>query len=367
MSKKTVLCISNDNSFLLFCQAAFNNDFDLLFASHTQLDLYYTRIPQLAGILISEKDASPEQIEKTFVFLQRARKNSVVVCTENLGDTKCSTNNVVLTDENFKKNVCLKLEIDATKSTLLTENTRTLENQTNYSKKNFKEQLDLASKCDSLVLLVGETGSGKTLAARYIHYNSCRKEKPFIEESLANINPNLIESTLFGTTTGAFTSAENKMGLLESANGGTILLDEVAAINLESQGKFLRFLDTRVFRKLGSQKEIKCNTRIILATNADLIARIKAGLFKEELFQRISVFVIKIPPLRERKDEIKPLAVQFATSFGKKLSAEAIEKLEAYSWPGNIRELKSCIERSSVQASSEVLSDSDIILLSDCF
>ena len=361
MSKKTFLCISNDNSFLLFCQAAFNNEFDLLFASHTQLDLYYTRIPQLAGILISEKDASPEQIEKTFVFLQRARKNSVLVCTENLGDTKYSTNNVVLTDDNFKKNVYLKLEIDSTKSTLLTEN------QVNHSKKNFKEQLDLASKCDSLVLLVGETGSGKTLAARYIHYNSSRKEKPFIEESLANINQNLIESTLFGTTTGAFTSAENKIGLLESANGGTILLDEVAAINLESQGKFLRFLDTRAFRKLGSQKEIKSNTRIILATNADLIARIKAGQFKEELFQRISVFVIKIPPLRERKDEISPLAVQFATSFGKKLSAEAIEKLEAYSWPGNIRELKSCIERSSVQASSEVLSDSDIILLNDCF
>ena len=368
MSNKTLLCISNEKVFLFFCQVALMDNFELLYASHSQLDLYYTRIPNLAGILISNKNVSSEQMEKTFSLLQRAPENSVFVCTEKHNDVECSTyHNVILIDENFKKNVCMKLGIDSAKNALPLVGDTKLEMQSKFPAKTFKEQLDIASKCNSLVLLVGETGSGKSTAARYIHYNSSRNKKPFIEESLANINSGLIESTLFGTTTGSFTGAENKTGLFESAEDGTLFLDEVDALILGSQGKFLRFLDTGLFRKLGSQKEIKCNARIILATNADLVSQVKEGRFKKDLLQRIGVFIIKIPPLRERKDEIKPLAIQFAALFGKKLSLEAVEKLESCSWLGNIRELKSCIERSSVQASSEVLSASDIVLLDDCF
>ena len=366
MSNKTLLCISNEQTFLLFCQATFMNNFELLYASHAQLDLYYAKIPHFAGILISDKDVSPEQMERTFAFLQRAPEELVFICTEKLDNPENQVHNVVLIDDNFKNNILSKLEVGQNASRLVGDR-EPQEKKSGYFSKTFKEKIGLACKCDSLVLLVGETGSGKSFAARYIHNNSSRKEKPFTEETLSNINPGLIESTLFGTTKGSFTNAENKIGLLEAAKDGTLFLDEVGDLYLASQGKFLRFLDTRTFRRMGSQKEIICPARIIFATSMDLAARIKAGLFREDLFHRISVLVIKIPPLRERKDEIRPLAVQFATTFDKKLSDEAVEKLEAYSWPGNIRELKSCIERSSVQASSEILSGSDIVFTGDCF
>lgn len=368
MSKK-LLCISNDTNFLLLCKLIFRYDFDLFYSSYDQIDLYYEVLPSCTGVLVSDKDVLPKQRKKASIFFQRAPVDSVFVCSEKADELEDSTQyNVILIDENFKKNILLRLGANSAKNPLpLIGNAKALAKQSNYSSKTFKEWLDIASKCDSIVLLIGETGSGKNFAARYIHNNSSRNKNPFTEENLANINPSLMESTLFGTTRGSFTTAEDKIGLLETAKDGTLFLDEIGDLSLENQGNFLRFLDTMIFRRMGSQSEIKCNARIIFATSVDLIERIKAGLFREELFYRISVLIIKIPPLRERKDEIESIALKFAALFDKKLSAEAVKKLETYSWPGNIRELKACIERSSVQASNEILSDSDIIFLKDCF
>lgn len=359
-----LLCISNDKSFFFLCKVIFADSVDLLFAQHNWFDVFYNTIPTFRGILISDSDVSPEQMEKTIAFLQKIYKGSVFICTKKDDAPEHAAHNVIVINENFKKSLFLKMGIDPAINQpipLQVTNTSALEKQNNYSKKTFKELLDIASSCDSPVLLIGETGAGKSFAARYIHYNSSRKAKPFTEESLANINPNLIESTLFGTIRGAFTSAEDKAGLLENAKDGTVFLDEVDKLNLMEQGKFLRLLDNWTFRRIGSTKEIICSARIIFATNADLVAMMKAGQFKEEFFYRINVLTIRIPPLRERKDEIKPLAVQFAAAHGKKLSPEALNKLENYSWPGNIREMKNCIECSSILTRNEMLSDSDII------
>lgn len=366
---KQILCISNDKNFFFFCKIFFKDDFNLLYARYDDIDVFYEEISRISAILLSDENVSPERLKKTFERLQKDN-NSVFICIKKNNTSEYSTHNIILSNEDFKKNAFSKIgAISGTtkNARMLVGNTRTLEKNINYSAKTFKEKLDIASRCNLTVLLIGETGSGKNFAAKYIHNNSDRNGKPFTEENLACINVGLMESTLFGSVRGSFTGAEDKLGLLEDAKDGTLFLDEIGELSLETQGKFLRFLDTRIFRRVGSQKEIKCNARIIFATNADLIAREKEGKFKKELFQRISVLIIKIPPLRERKDEIEHLAVQFAAPFNKKLSVEALKKLESYPWTGNIRELKNCIERSAVMTDNSILSDSDIIFLNDCF
>jgi PAS domain S-box-containing protein len=212
------------------------------------------------------------------------------------------------------------------------------------------------SQTDSSVLITGESGTGKELAARAIHLNSPRKNGPFIALNCSAFAESLIESELFGHEEGAFTGAvKQKIGRFELAQGGTLFLDEIGDISIPVQTKLLRVLDTRQFERVGGNKPIKMDTRIIVATNKDLNEEIKAGRFREDLLYRINVMNIHLPPLRERLDDLPLLIDHFIKNFNEKfnksvtsVSADAYKLIENYDWPGNIRELENVIEHSFI-------------------
>jgi len=222
-----------------------------------------------------------------------------------------------------------------------------------------QEAVTLARKVaatDATVLLLGETGTGKEVFAQSIHNNGNRNGKPFVAVNCSAFSKELLESELFGHKAGAFTGAiKDKKGLFEEANGGTIFLDEIGEMPAELQAKLLRVLESGEFIKVGDTKTLKVNVRIIAATNRDLQKEIEAGRFRSDLFYRLSVFQITLPPLRERIKDIPVLANHFASVFAAKtnksvpvLQKEYLEALQHYNWPGNIRELKNIIERSVI-------------------
>jgi DNA-binding NtrC family response regulator len=208
----------------------------------------------------------------------------------------------------------------------------------------------------SIVLLQGESGTGKDLIAQTIHHLSRRKDAPFLAINCSAIPENLLESELFGYEKGAFTDAkQQKKGLVELADRGTLFLDEISSLSFSLQAKLLRFLETRTFKRLGGLKDIDVDLRVIAATNLDLSLQSREGKFRTDLFYRLNVCPVYLPPLRERKDDILPLARHFITNynikFGKKI--EGLEKeterlLSDYDWPGNVRELKNAIERAMI-------------------
>jgi len=222
------------------------------------------------------------------------------------------------------------------------------------------------------VLLRGESGTGKELAARAIHYNSLRKEKPFVPVNCAALPEALLESELFGYEKGAFTDATTrKLGKFEVASGGTIFLDEIADMSLSMQAKILRVAQEQSFERVGGIKSVKVDFRLITATNKDLEKAIAKGLFREDLYHRLNVVTIYLPPLRQRKEDIPLLASYFLKRYNrvngrriKTISAEALELLIDYEWPGNVRELENVIERAVVLTNNNVISPDDISLRS---
>ena len=216
---------------------------------------------------------------------------------------------------------------------------------------------------DSTVLITGETGTGKELVARAIHSSSLRKDRPLIKVNCAALSPTLIESELFGHEKGAFTGASaRKLGRFELANGGTIFLDEIGELPLELQVKLLRVIQEGEFERVGGTKTIKADVRIIAATNRNLKAEIDKGTFREDLWYRLNVFPITVPPLRQRRDDIPLLAQHFIAKFakasGKKITAvspRVMQALQAHSWPGNVRELANVIERAMIHATGTTL------------
>jgi DNA-binding NtrC family response regulator len=212
----------------------------------------------------------------------------------------------------------------------------------------------------STVLLQGESGTGKELIAKAIHLNSPRHDKPFVPVNTGSMPPDLLESTLFGHVKGAFTSAiASKKGLFEVADRGTLFLDEIGTMGMETQAKILRVLQDRKFMHLGGISEIQVDVRIIAATNVDLRQLVKEGKFREDLFYRLNVITIDLPPLRHRKEDIPLLSDFFLTKYSeenerprRRLLPEALRPLVAYSWPGNVRELENVIERAVVLSSS---------------
>jgi two-component system response regulator PilR (NtrC family) len=219
----------------------------------------------------------------------------------------------------------------------------------------------------STVLVTGESGTGKELAARAIHYHSLRRDKPLVALNCGALPETLLESELFGHMRGAFTgAATNKKGLLEAAQQGTVFLDEISEMSPLMQVKLLRVLQERRFRRVGGTEEIEADIRIIAATNRDLPKEIQEGRFREDLYYRINVIPVHLPPLRERGEDIGLLARhfvgRFATHMGKRvtgISRAALELVEAYAWPGNIRELENAMERAvALERSPTVLPDS---------
>jgi len=221
---------------------------------------------------------------------------------------------------------------------------------------------------DATVLIEGESGTGKELLARAIHFNSSRSKKPFVPINCSAIPETLLESELFGYEKGAFTGAhQRKLGKFEVANGGTIFLDEIGEMSPLLQVKILRFLQSHEFEPLGSNKLKRADIRIIAATNKDLLSVVKENEFREDLFYRINVIDIKLPPLRERRLDIAPLAESFALRFGKKngkkikgIDPEVLNILAHYNFPGNIRELENIIERAAILAQNEWIIKEDL-------
>jgi len=220
----------------------------------------------------------------------------------------------------------------------------------------------------STVLLCGESGTGKELVARSIHYNSPRNDRPFVPVDCASLVETLLETELFGHVRGAFTGAVYaKKGLIEEADGGTLFLDEVSNISLSMQAKLLRFLQEHEIKRVGGTENIKVDVRVIAATNQELEPLIKEGNFREDLFYRLNVVSITLPPLRERKDDIPLLANHFLQKFSEEygklishISPEALEILTQYSWPGNIRELENTIERALILSVHPIILPEDL-------
>lgn len=227
------------------------------------------------------------------------------------------------------------------------------------------EMLAMVSHTDATVLILGESGTGKELIAKSIHENSARDGKPFIAVNCAALNDNLIESELFGHVKGAFTGAvADRKGRFEQAAGGTIFLDELGEIPLSTQTKLLRVLQEKVYEPVGSNKPLKTDARIIAATNKDLKQMSSEGTFRQDLYFRLSVFPVTIPPLRQRREDIRPLVKYFinkyAIRFGKNINSATekyLKKLENYSFPGNIRELENIVERSLILCREDKLKE----------
>jgi len=233
--------------------------------------------------------------------------------------------------------------------------------------------LNLASrvaKTDASAMLMGESGVGKELFAKFIHKNSPRKDGPFIAINMAAIPENLIESELFGFEKGAFTDASAmKKGQFELASGGTLFLDEIGEMPLNLQPKLLRAIQEREITRLGATKSVKIDVRIVSATNANLPAMISEGKFREDLFYRLNTVPVAIPPLRERKEEILPIAERFLKQSceefnlgAKSFSEAAVKELENYDFPGNIRELISVVQRAAILSEGEEIQPGDLFL-----
>lgn len=226
-----------------------------------------------------------------------------------------------------------------------------------------KEQIAMAAPSSSWILITGENGTGKELVARAIHNQSQRRDKPFVEVNCAAIPEDLIESELFGHEKGAFTGATSlRKGKFDQANEGTLFLDEIGDMSLKTQAKVLRILQERKFERVGGNRTIEVDVRVVAATNKDLEEEITAGRFREDLFYRLNVIPFHVPPLRERQADIPMLADHFLAFFCSKesrerkaLSPDAMNALSRYSWPGNVRELKNVIERLAIMTPARVI------------
>jgi len=229
----------------------------------------------------------------------------------------------------------------------------------------------VAASPASTVLLTGETGTGKDLAAKAVHYNSSRAARPFVNITASALPEQLLESELFGHERGAFTDArQQKRGLFETADGGTVFLDEIGEMTPGLQAKLLRFLEEKTFKRVGGLTDIRVDVRVIAATNRNLEEEVKAGKFREDLFYRLQVMPIVLPPLRERRGDVASLArfylARFNAEFKKRvrgLTPAAQELLDHYTWPGNVRELRNAIERAMLLADGETLQPADFTTL----
>ena len=231
-----------------------------------------------------------------------------------------------------------------------------------------RQQIEMAAQSNSRVLILGESGTGKEIVARLLHEKSQRAGGPFVEVNCAAIPQELIESELFGHEKGAYTGAtERKSGKFELADRGTLFLDEIGDMTLQTQAKVLRVIETQAFQKVGGSKNIKVDVRIIAATNKNLMEEVKNGNFREDLYFRLNVIPIIVPPLKERRDDI-PLLIKyfielFASENGirqKEITPDVVKTFQDYYWPGNIRELKNAVERLMIMVPSDVITKRDV-------
>jgi two-component system nitrogen regulation response regulator NtrX len=240
-----------------------------------------------------------------------------------------------------------------------------------YAMRQLREQVAMAAPTNGRVLIYGENGTGKELVARTVHALSRRRNNAWVEVNCAAIPEELIESELFGHVRGAFTGAvADRRGKFEVADGGTIFLDEIGDMSLKTQAKVLRVLQEQTLENVGGTTRIRVDARVLAATNKDLQAEIRAGSFREDLYFRLNVIPIFVPPLRERQEDIPLLAehfmAEFSREYGRRLKAfdaAAIATLQRYAWPGNVRELRNVIERLMIMAPGDSITASDVVFL----
>jgi len=276
-----------------------------------------------------------------------------------------SLEKIVLSVNNALKYNRLETELD-----LFKERDRQRYHITGHSQAitELNEQIKIVAPTDAWVLIVGENGTGKELVAHTIHRLSKRKDKPLVEVNCAAIPEDLIESELFGHEKGSFTGATTmKRGKFDLANNGMLFLDEIGDMSLKAQSKVLRILQEQRFERVGGNRTINVDVRVIAATNKNLEEEIAKGTFRDDLYFRLNVIPIRVPPLRERVDDIQELVDEFLDEFSidskkdrKFLSHEALELLKKYTWPGNIRELKNLIERMAIMYTGKVIDAKDI-------
>jgi transcriptional regulator with GAF, ATPase, and Fis domain len=334
--------VAYDFVFLLF-------SFFMAKATRAKSDLELRVARRTAALTRANEDLHAEVLERTRA--EEALQQNVTALKSALEEIQ------ILKDQLYKENLALREEIDVN---------RMFEEIVGSSPALQTVLLRVAkvAPTDSTVLITGETGTGKELIARGIHKRSQRAARAFVSVNCAAIPRDLIASELFGHEKGAFTGAtQRRLGRFESADSGTIFLDEVGELPPEMQIALLRVLQEREFQRVGGNESLKTDVRVVAATNRDLQAAIAQGKFREDLFYRLNVFPIEIPPLRERKEDI-PLLVEYfvdryATQAGKKITAitkKSMDLLQSYEWPGNIRELQNVIERSVILSESENLS-----------
>jgi two-component system, NtrC family, response regulator len=335
-----------------------------LFKAHPEIQVVVTdvRLPDDNGIQILKKvKGSRPEVEVVVITAFGNIHDGVECMKQGAFDylTKDDQNDqMVVTIQRAAEKAGMATRIDELEKKLSYK--YNFDNITGYSKR-IKEAVSLAKKValtDTSVLLEGETGTGKELFAQSIHYGSSRKKKAFVPLNCSAVPKDLLESELFGFNRGAFTGALNsKMGLIETAQGGTLFLDEIGEMDMGLQSKLLRVIETHTFLRLGDPNEARINFRLIAATNKNLRQEVERGNFREDLFHRLSVFNINIPALRERLDDIEPLANQFLTQFAQSFRKSAlifdpgvIQLFKKYNWKGNVRELRNTIERAVIIA-----------------
>jgi two-component system response regulator AtoC len=355
----------------------FDNATDFLQSMHEHPDLVIIDydLPDMNGIEILKKvnEFDPEIIS---LILSGQKDVTVVVDAYKNG-----TDKYIIKDENaliemmysvnnFRKSIQLKQDFLALQNAVIENNT-----YSNIIGKSSAMQklFHLMSKVENInipVLITGENGTGKELVANALHYNSNRKRQRFIAINVAAIPEDLIESELFGSEKGAFTGASRRSGKFEEAHKGTIFLDEIGEMPLGLQAKLLRVLQESKVTRLGGSKEIPLDIKVISATNKDLWKEVQAGRFREDLYFRLQGFIIQIPSLRDRENDILLIAKHVFEKFcasqrieTKSLSANAAKSLMEYNWPGNVRELKSMIERAILISDSKLILAEDLVFL----
>lgn len=331
-------------------------------------------LPGMNGIELMEKIKNYNQ-EIQCIVVSGQEKLDVVIDTYKRGavDYIIKNENAIINLENSVRNLCkvvsLKQENEQLKDLIVDRNKyNTIMGNSSAVLKTLR-LIQKVEKSNIMVLVTGQSGTGKELVAKAIHYNSPRARKPFVTVNMGAIPPDLIESELFGHEKGAFTDArERRIGKFEEANEGTIFLDEIGEMDLMLQTKLLRVLQEKEVTRIGSNKSIKLDVRVVAATNRNLSQEVKEGRFREDLYYRLQGFLIHLPPLYERGDDVVMLSKKFLTEFCTEnklgpisLSKEATQRLLSYNWPGNVRELKAVIERAAIMADNNLITEEDLI------
>lgn len=334
-------------------------------------------LPGMNGHELMEKIKTYDQ--SIMVIIVSGQENlEVVVSTYKKGahDYIMKNDNLFVNLENSIKNlnmnVTLRREVEFLKDQIIDRNRYSNILGNSNSTLRILRLIQKVEKSNIMVLVTGQSGTGKELVAKALHYNSQRSRKPFVIVNMGAIPEELIESELFGHEKGAFTDARDKrIGKFEEANDGTIFLDEIGEMNMSLQTKLLRVLQEKEITRIGSNKTIKLDFRMIAATNRNLAQEVKDGKFRQDLFYRLQGFLIHLPPLKERGDDIILLAKSFLSDFCKSnrmeqisIAKDAIKYMMDYDWPGNIRELKAVIERAALLSENNTIQKEDLTFVS---